>query len=211
MRMRMGENSKMTENRVEVLCPGMIRRDGTFIMEARSSATLVSRNGRRILVDTSGPQNRMMLLDALRSRGITPQDVEAVVLTHLHGDHTGNLVLFPDAVHYAHRLEHPGPSFTEVKEGTELWEGVKVLHTPGHTQGSVSVLVQAEVTYALAGDAIPSEDNVRKWAPPGIHFDREIALRSISRLIELAEVIVPGHGPPFRTDQYRKVRKDERA
>lgn len=211
MRMRMGENGEMTENRVEVLCPGMIRREGAFILEALSSATLVSRNGRRMLVDTSGPQNRRALLDALRARGVAPQDVEAVVLTHLHGDHDGNVGLFPEAVRYAHPLERPGPSFTPVDEGSEIWEGVRVLHTPGHTRGSVSVLVQAEVTYALVGDAIPSEDNVRKWVPPGIHYDPEVALQSMSRLIELAEVIVPGHGPPFRTAEHRKVRKDEHA
>ena len=72
MRMRMGESGEMTDNRVEVLCPGMIRRDGAVVLEARSSVSLISRGERHMLVDTSGPQNRDLLLQALRSRGLSP-------------------------------------------------------------------------------------------------------------------------------------------
>ncbi len=204
MRMRMGEDGEMTENRMEVLCPGMIRREGQIIFEARSSATLVSRGERHLLVDTSGPQNRALLLQALEERGLTPENIEVVVMTHLHNDHEGNLDLFPRARRYAHRLEAPKPPYQIVDEGFEIWEGVRLLHTPGHTQGSLSVLVDAGETYALAGDAIPMEDNVRRWVPPGIHYDRELALASMSRLLHLADIVVPGHGPPFRTAKYRK-------
>ena len=73
-----------------------------------------------------------------------------------------------------------------------------IVPTPGHTPGSISVVVRAEETYALAGDAIPTEDNVRRWVPPGHHFDRERAMESMALLVGMADVIVPGHGPPFR-------------
>ena len=184
----------MSANRVEVLCPGMIRRDGPVVLEARSTATLVSRGDRRVLVDTSGPENRGRLLEALAVRGVPPEGIEAVVLTHAHGDHVGNLSLFPDAKVIAHRLE--GGSLALDGE-VELWEGARLVPTPGHTPGSISVVVQAEETYALAGDAIPTEDNVRRWVPPGHHYDRERAMESMALLVDLADVIVPGHGPPF--------------
>jgi len=190
----MGEESEMSANRVEVLCPGMIRRDGPVVLEARSTATLVSRGDRRVLVDTSGPENRGRLLEALAVRGVPPEGIEAVVLTHAHGDHVGNLSLFPDAKVIAHRLE--GGSLALDGE-VELWEGARLVPTPGHTPGSISVVVQAEETYALAGDAIPTEDNVRRWVPPGHHYDRERAMESMALLVDLADVIVPGHGPPF--------------
>ncbi|HOO04480.1 MAG TPA: MBL fold metallo-hydrolase [Methanomassiliicoccales archaeon] len=187
----------MSANRVEVLCPGMIRRDGPVVLEARSTATLVSRGGRRFLVDTSGPENREALLEALEARGVPPGGNEAVVLTHAHGDHAGNLSLFPDAKVIAHRLE--GGSLALEGE-VELWEGARLVPTPGHTPGSISVVVRAEETYALAGDAIPTEDNVRRWVPPGHHYDRERAMESMALLVGMADVIVPGHGPPFRVE-----------
>lgn len=201
----------MTENRVEVLCPGMIRRDGPYILEARSSVTLIVHGDRKALVDTSGQQNRELILGALRDRGISPDDIEAVVMTHLHHDHDSNLDLFPNATRYAHVQEGPGGAFHEVDEDFELWEGVRVIHTPGHTRGSMSVLVKADKVYGLVGDAIPTEDNVRKWVPPGVHYDREAALKSMERLVRSADVIVPGHGPSFRTEEYRRMMKDEHA
>lgn len=35
--------------------------------------------------------------DALKKEGITPNDIEMVIMTHLHNDHAGNCGLFPDA------------------------------------------------------------------------------------------------------------------
>lgn len=201
MRMRMGEVGKMSLNRVEVLCPGMIVRDGQIVLEARSTATLVSNGERRLLVDTSGPQNRQMLAEALRSRGLEPSDIGIVVLTHAHGDHEGNLGMFPGAKIIAHREEGGEMAFDgEV----EIWEGVRLVHTPGHTPGSISVLVESDETIAIAGDAIPTEDNARKWVPPGHHYDRRKAMESMAMLVEAADVVVPGHGPAFRTASYKE-------
>ncbi len=201
MRMRMGEVGKMSVNRVEVLCPGMIVRDGPIVLEARSTATLVSRGERRLLVDTSGPENRTMLREALLSHGLAPSDIGLIVLTHAHGDHEGNLGMFPQAKVLAHRTEGGELTFDG---DVEVWEGVRLVHTPGHTPGSISVLVDAGETIAIAGDAIPTEDNARKWVPPGHHYDRRKAMDSMGMLIEAAEVVVPGHGPAFRTAPYKE-------
>lgn len=207
MRMRMGEVGKMSANRVEVLCPGTIVRDGPLVLEARSTATLVTRGERRLLVDTSGPQNRQLLSEALRSRGLAPSDIELVVLTHAHGDHEGNLDMFPQAKVIAHRAEG---GEEPLESDVEIWEGVRLVHTPGHTPGSISVLVDAGEMFAIVGDAIPTEDNARKWVPPGHHYDRRKAMGSMEMLIREADVVVPGHGPAFRTAPYKdKGRRGE--
>ena len=200
MRMRMGEESEMSDNRVEVLLPGMIRRDGPMVLEARSTATLVSRGDMHIIVDTSGPENRQLLIDALGRRGMTPGDIGTVVLTHSHGDHLGNLELFKGARVLAHRSE--GGDLTMDRE-LELMPGVRLLHTPGHTPGSISLLVEAEQIYVIAGDAIPTVDNVRKWVPPGHHYDRAKAMESMTAIVEAADVIVPGHGPQFAAAEFK--------
>jgi len=170
-------------------------------VEARSTVTLVSRGDRRLLVDTSAPENRKMLTEALRSRELAPSDIEMVVLTHAHGDHQGNLSLFPQAKIVAHRAEG---GELDLEGEVIIWEGVRLVNTPGHTPGSISVLVKAEKTYAIAGDAIPTEDNARKWVPPGHHYDRRKAMGSMEMLIEAADVVVPGHGPAFRTAPYKE-------
>ncbi len=196
----MGEESEMSDNRVEVLLPGMIRRDGPMVLEARSTATLVSRGDVHVIVDTSSPENRQLLIDALGRRGMTPGDIRTVVLTHSHGDHVGNLELFRGARVLAHRSE--GGDLTMDRE-LEMLPGVRLLHTPGHTPGSISLLVEAEQIYVMAGDAIPTVDNVRKWVPPGHHYDRAKAMESMTAIVEAADVIVPGHGPQFAAAEFK--------
>jgi len=200
VRMRMGEESEMSANRVDVLCPGMIRRDGAIVLEARSTVTLVSIGTRHILVDTSAPQNRDVLLRALAERGLSPSDIDTVVLTHAHGDHDGNMDLFPNAMIVAHPLEGGG---TTIEGRKELCERATLFHTPGHTPGSISLVVDAEEVYAIVGDAIPTIDNVRKWVPPGHHYDRQKAMLSMALMVEMADVIVPGHGGPFRAEEFK--------
>jgi hypothetical protein len=33
--------------------------------------------------------------------------------------------------------------------------------------------------------------------PPAVHIDRRLAVSSLERVIGLADVVVPGHDPPF--------------
>jgi glyoxylase-like metal-dependent hydrolase (beta-lactamase superfamily II) len=55
-------------------------------------------------------------------------------------------------------------------------------------------------TWVMAGDALPTADNYVAWVPPGINYDTEVALESMRHIVELADTIVPGHGPPFKKD-----------
>ena len=41
-------------------------------------------------------------------------------------------------------------------------------------------------------------DNYLKWVPPGINFDPEIALQSMTKIVDYADIIIPGHDKPFR-------------
>ena len=184
-------------NRVEVILPGMIVRDGPRILEAHSTVTLIRAKRGFILVDTSDRSWRQRLLDALDAADVDPAEVTVVVSTHLHHDHVGNNDLFSKARFLARQEESPGPEYAVVAENMDLDQGVRLLHLPGHTLGSMGVLVQAERAYLIAGDALPTKDNYDRWLPPGFHQDREAALRSMELLRDCAEIIVPGHGDPF--------------
>ena len=58
--------------------------------------TLV-RATKTILVDVAHTGRRELLLARLKERGLTPRDIDMVVLTHAHWDHMLNVDLFTNA------------------------------------------------------------------------------------------------------------------
>jgi N-acyl homoserine lactone hydrolase len=180
-----------------VLVEGSIVRDGDRIVDASSSSVLVESAGRRIVVDTCARGFRSALVEALYALGLEGGEIDVVVNTHLHSDHSGGNDLFRGARFYAHRLESPATHFVKPVDGTVLAPGVSIVETPGHTLGSISVLVEGERRYAVAGDALPTKGNYESHVPPGVNVDPRLALASMDRLLSWADVVVPGHGAPF--------------
>lgn len=191
----------MAENQVIILVPGRIRKEEGIILEAHSSVSLVGCGGLNILVDSGSPEHRERLISALERNHLSTSDIDVVVSTHLHGDHTANNDLFTDARKLARAEEIPPREYEAVLEDEELCDGVTLVHVPGHTRGSMAVFVEGERRYVIAGDALPTRDNYLKWVPPGLNYDPETALRSMKRIIDFAEVVVPGHGPAFEVDR----------
>ncbi|MGD0817008.1 MAG: MBL fold metallo-hydrolase [Methanomassiliicoccales archaeon] len=191
----------MSEIVVIVLCEGRIVRSEKAILEAHSSVTMVTWPEHIMIVDTSDGEYRPRLIDALSANEVDPDQVDIVVNTHLHSDHCSNNDLFRYAVQMAHENEAPDRQFVPVPADLELYPGISLVHTPGHTPGTMSVFVEAERKYAIVGDAIPTFENVRRWIPPGIVFDREVALRSMKKIVDFADVVIPGHDTPFEVDR----------
>ncbi len=188
----------MTPVSVDLLTVGLLIKEDDVVKEAHSTSTMVRSGGRTVVVDTSSPERREAILHSLQQLDVRPEDVDIVVTTHAHRDHMGNDDLFPNAEFIIHEEEGELSGRTVMKgDILEVAPNVVVMHTPGHSRGSVSVFVEGEQRYAMTGDAIPLEDNFRRMVPPGVHFDREIALQSIIRVGEFADIIVPGHGFPF--------------
>ena len=72
------------------------------------NAFLVRLPGKNILVDTGFGRN---LFNNLKSLGVTPEQIDAVLITHFHVDHTGGLLkdgqaTFPKAELYLSKMEH---------------------------------------------------------------------------------------------------------
>ena len=177
---------------------GSILREGTKIKDARSSVTMIDTGEKRILVDTGMLGEEGILLDALAARGLEPKDVDFVVNTHLHLDHCGCNLLFRSAIFYADKNENPPAHFRPTPDGQELLRGVSFLSTPGHTEGSVTVLAKtADGVYAMVGDAIPSRENYDSMTPPAINIDERLAMESMKRILTKADFVIPGHGALF--------------
>ena len=183
---------------LDILVIGGLVRIGNIIADAYSTSTLIRTDETNIVVDTSRNDMLPSIRTSLKQIGILPKDVGIVVLTHTHDDHCGNNEFFKKAEFYVRKEECPDrKNYVPVSGDIELTDNVKLMHTPGHTEGSMSVLVKCERKYAMAGDAIPLYDNYEKMVPPGINYDAKIAMESIKSIINYADVIVPGHGSPF--------------
>ncbi len=158
----------------------------------------------------------------LQRFGVHPGEVTHIVQTHLHIDHTGALSHFPEAgvVVHARELEaaraaadpltsgyvradydRPELSWQTVEGDTDLFgDGViRLLETPGHAAGHMSVLLELADTgpVLLTADAC---DNQAQWdgkAYVRALHSREHAASSLQRLHRLAEesgaLLVFGH------------------
>jgi glyoxylase-like metal-dependent hydrolase (beta-lactamase superfamily II) len=121
--------------------------------------------------------------------------VEAVLLTHGHPDHSEGAASLAAltgasvrALDPAYRLgdEGLGEGDVVVAAGLE----VRVLHTPGHTSDSLSLVLDDAV---LTGDTVLGRGTTVVAHPDGVLADY---LRSLDRLQELgALTVLPGHGP----------------
>jgi len=70
-----------------------------------SNCYLVRADGKNLLIDTSGKENREELVNSLQKIKIKPENIDSILLTHFHYDHIGNLNLFKNAKIYASKQE----------------------------------------------------------------------------------------------------------
>ncbi|XP_017282494.1 metallo-beta-lactamase domain-containing protein 1 [Kryptolebias marmoratus] len=186
---------------VSVLKPGFCsaHTDGTF--RADGTISLVT-GPKTVLVDTGGPWDRDFLLQSLEDRGVGPGDIELVVGTHGHSDHVGNLNLFPSALMIVGHDVSEGDTYrpSQLAEGQTFIvdEHVSVLPTPGHTGQDVSV----QVTGTSAGTVLIAGDLFESWSDEDTWRDLSMntTVQEVSRqkALQTADVIIPGHGLPFR-------------
>ena len=194
--------------RVFLLKSGSIERDQAGnILDARSSVTLIKTERGWIIVDTGQVGDEEEILKALADLGLEKSDIDIIVNTHSHPDHCANNRLFSRA-----KTIYP-------KDGELIAPGVRALATPGHSPDSISVLVDAAIhpprgdgtapatrIVVIAGDALPTLGNFQKRVPPAVHYDRALAVASMNKIIEMADMVIPGHDCPFSVREEMKNR-----
>lgn len=164
--------------------------------------------------DEIGPQ--------LQELGYTQQDIEKVILTHLHLDHFDGLSYFDSTPIFLSQLEWDKPSFTmpslypawfepnTIKldyRRTTLFERIsdlnetgeiQLIHTPGHTEGHCSVLVKTQdIHYFLAGDVTYDQNQLENNINAGGHQNFKNSINTYSKVKAYASeynlVYLPSH------------------
>ena len=195
-----------------------------------SNIYLITENG-LALVDAGFPMDLPVIHLGLRELGARPCDLDLIVATHYHGDHTGTMAGLQRkyGVRTAmHERDAPFASGDRPQETTEvalskllfytaLWPlfryrhfrvdlmlregevidllgGLEVLHTPGHSTGSVC-LYGAGKGVLFSGDLVRNEKGVLEGPPEHFTPDQPAACRSLQRIAGLDfETLLPGHG-----------------
>ncbi|MED5814591.1 MBL fold metallo-hydrolase [Mycolicibacterium sp. 050232] len=183
-------------------------------------------------VAVTPPRDVVDIRQALALAGIDVADIDFALPTHLHWDHVAGLLDLPGLPAYLHRLEHSwamsgpvapqggvrsavrdrpvtlydldGPPILTFPCSHDLFgdRSVVLVGLPGHTPGSIGILVQTSTgPTLLAGDAVWSRiqiDRLRQKASyPGLlaDADRDAAWATLHRLHAIRDrlAIVPSH------------------
>ena len=179
---------------VHVLFSGYI--DLTTLPYSVASTVSYVRDGDvRAVIDPGIVPSHRSILDPLARLRVEPAQITDVILSHHHLDHTLNAALFPNArVHDYWAVYKNDTMDSRPAEGFTISPSIRLIETPGHTRECITTLVGTpegvraftHLWWAASG---PAEDPVACDAG-ALHAARE-------RVLNVADVIIPGHGAPF--------------
>lgn len=168
---------------------------------------------------------RQSLESGLQKIGLTPNDIDLVIITHLHSDHVAQAHKFSKARFLIQKNElefacnpHPtaagqypreffeGLDFEVVSGDAKICDEVSVLSTPGHTPGGQSVSVKTAQGIAIISGLCTCRENFEPPQPfnktmpvypSGILINLFDMYDSLLRIKKAADIIVPIHEPEY--------------
>jgi glyoxylase-like metal-dependent hydrolase (beta-lactamase superfamily II) len=202
-------------------------------IEFSSTCWLVKRGGEWLLWDTGVPEAALndpkgwstlpklivyrldkTLTGQLAEIGLRPGDIGRVAISHTHGDHIGNVSLFPDSsilmqqaeYSWIHSADGPNDNVNQLMalarkllgnpKNLQLIDGdtdvfgdgsVTLVSTPGHTPGSQSLLVHLRHSgfIILSGDVVHLEQNFEKNVVPSLNTDKAASIASMEKVRQM--------------------------
>lgn len=192
--------------KVHNLYTGYARLGEDGYMEANATSTLVVGHHFKVVVDTLTPWDKHIIIDKLKEHNLTPDDITHLVCTHGHPDHVGNNNLFTSAQqHIVGYSVHTRDKFYlhpfECGENLKIdGENLYVMPSPGHTMDSVSLVVKtSDGVVVIAGDTFENFQDLEDdkiWIDAGTE-NESVQRESRRKILQLGDIVVPGHGPAF--------------
>ncbi len=195
---------------------------------------LIQDNG-LILIDAGTRNNPKKITRHIQELGNKPDDVKKIIVTHHHWDHTKGLRALAVetgakvAAHQADRdyiqgtskfaprsvsmkimgaliKTRPAEVDITLKHG-DVINGLRVIHTPGHTMGSICLLDKKR-GILFAGDALRYNGKEVYNAPEAFSTDPQTYWKSLYRLRDLRYyIMLPSHGKPLIGDASEMVKE----
>jgi glyoxylase-like metal-dependent hydrolase (beta-lactamase superfamily II) len=167
--------------------------------------------------------------EGLAKWGLKPEDIDVVIHTHLHNDHCENDFKCVNAKIYVHEKEletihNPHPldyryneefileveengQIEVITEDGEILPGIRVMHTPAHTEGGLSILIDTPSgTAVITGFCIIMENleppkqikaMEMEVIPPGTHVNVYQAYDIVKQIKSMGDILLPLHEPAF--------------
>lgn len=142
-------------------------------------------------------------VDALKKAGYEPKDIDKVIVTHKHPDHTGELRLFEHAKVYISQIEADtmnldGDNIVRVnfedgqyknfKQSQKIAEKIYMVPAYGHTKGnSLAVLEHEGLHYMFHGDVTYTDEALRKNALSVVLEDKDLAKDTLENVREFVK------------------------
>ncbi len=202
-----------------------------------STVVLLRGRGRVIIIDTGSFGMRRLIADQLSRRGLKPDGVTDVILTHAHYDHSINWIMFPNArvaigdAELAWAAAQPvghhlvpelyireltaSPQLHILGDGEEVLPGMTAHAAPGHTPGHlVFHLKTAARDVLFTGDAAKNRAELVTGIAD-MTMDDGASKQTIQRIWHLWRqrpdtLLVPGHDVPMVLEDGRPSYVGER-
>ena len=190
---------------IKILIQGYVKEKGGQEF-ASSTATLIQENKLNIIVDPG--MNRKLLLTSLKKQGLAVSDINYVILTHNHLDHSLLAGIFEKAKIFDQVDIFSWDGKIASHNGKIPGTAIKIIKTPGHDMFHCSVLVQTKKfgKVVIAGDVFWWLDEERQKIDKKSllrHKDLYVKnqkqlLESRKKILKIADYIIPGHGKMFK-------------
>lgn len=142
-------------------------------------------------------------VDALKTAGYEPKDVDKVIVTHKHLDHVGELRLFKDSKIYISEIEaqtmnlnddnivrvnFEDGEYKNFKYSQKIADNIFMLPAYGHTKGNSIVVLESEgLHYMFHGDVTYTDEALRRNVLSVVFEDKELAKETLNNVREFVK------------------------